>query len=81
MRPLSAVTGMHRGGEGLINSHQESAFPQCKEDIENLRELSNYSNTSDGEQQWPPSLSEALPRAGPGREVVPDIDSYPVPWF
>lgn len=81
MRPLSAVAGMHRGGEGFINSHQESAFPQCKEAVENVRNLSNYSNTSDGKQQRPRSLSEVLPRAGPGREVVLEADSYPAPWL
>lgn len=49
------VTGVHRGGEGLINSHQESAFPQRKEDVENTRELSNYTNMSDGEQAGYPA--------------------------
>lgn len=72
---------MHRGGEGLINSHQQSAFPQGREDLENTHELSNYSNASNGKQQWPLRLSEVLPGAGQGREVVLEVDSHPAPWL
>lgn len=47
---------MPRGGEGLINSHQESAFLQCMEYLEKTNELSNYNNASDGKQHWPFNL-------------------------
>lgn len=58
---------MCRDGEGLISSHQQSAFPQSREDLGNTNELSNYSNVSDGKQQWPLSLSKVVPGAGQGK--------------
>lgn len=45
----SADLGRHRGGVKFINSHHESASPQCIECLENSNEFCNYSNESGGE--------------------------------
>lgn len=68
---------MHRGGEGLINSHQESAFPQCIEYLEDTNELSNYNNASDGNSVG----HEVFPGAGQGREVISEVGRCPVSWL
>lgn len=47
----SADLGRHRGGVKFINSHHESASPQCIECLENSNEFCNYSNESGGEDR------------------------------
>lgn len=68
---------MPRGGQGLINSHQESAFPQCTEYPEKTNELCHFNNASDGKQPWPFSLWSF--RAGQGRDVIVETGRHPAP--